>query len=170
MLNRRIKEFNESSTNVINLSSKNISKLQMYVLELGHGFVPTPTNKQKEEEILILEGLRVTDRICKLDRKITASNDREESTEVSDTEAVQQQMSNTLDETFHGFSDSEHTFERPKNIPQFLKYSQPKEGQLNNPVTKKMQKEFDEFNNKLISRATKVKKNGSTSQRNFEMQ
>ena len=44
----------------------------MYVLELGHGFVPTPTNKQKEEEILILEGLRVTDRICKLDRKITA--------------------------------------------------------------------------------------------------
>ena len=49
-------------------------------------------------------------------------------------------------------------FQRPETIPQYLRYSQPKETQLSNNVMKKMQKEFDEFNSKLISRASKVKK------------
>ena len=110
----------------------------MCVLELGHGFVPTPTNKQKEEEILILGGLRLTNRICKLDRKITeALNDLENNKGERQIVDMQQQMSNTLiDESFHGFSDAEHKFERPKEIPKFLRYSRPKEGQLNNAADK----------------------------------
>ena len=60
--------------------------------------------------------------------------------------------------SFSGFSDSEHPFERTISIPQYLRSSQPKETHLSNTVMKMMQKEFDEFNNKLISRATKIKK------------
>ena len=40
---------------------------QVFALEMGSGFVPTPHNRQKEEETLILEGMRFVDRIGKLD-------------------------------------------------------------------------------------------------------
>ena len=140
-LNQRIKQMNEESMNVINLSSQTMTKLQKYVLELGHGFIPTPNNGQKEEEILILEGLRVTDRINKLDKAITEMNQRlttGDNSEQNDIEEMQSLFNDSV-ETFDGFPPEEETFVRQKELPKFLKFSQPKEGQLNNPITKKTQ-------------------------------
>ena len=68
-------EYSEKSL-AINLSSHALSMSEVFALELGYGFVPTPANKEREEEMLILEGLRFIDRIGKIDSKITyvASN------------------------------------------------------------------------------------------------
>jgi hypothetical protein len=79
-------------------------------------------------------------------------------TENNDINEMQNLFDGSLNESFNGFSDQEQPFIRPKGIPKFLRYSQPKEGQLSNTITKKIQKEFSEFNDKLVSRAMKVKK------------
>ena len=47
-------------------------------------------------------------------------------------------------------------FERPTYIPSFLRHTQPKERQLNHPITK----DFEEFNNKLIADVRKKKRKG----------
>ena len=64
-MKKELKRQTESGSNVINLSNHHLTKAQRYVLQLGHGFVPTPNFKDKEEELLVLEGFRVTDRIRK---------------------------------------------------------------------------------------------------------
>ena len=101
-LNRRIKLYNKEGTNVVNLSSQPLTKIQKYVLELGHGFVSTPNHKEKEEEILILEGLRVTDRILKLDKELTAQ--KQEINEINqndnELEEIQNFFNNSNNETF----------------------------------------------------------------------
>ena len=154
--NRRMKKFLKQQTdkgcNVINLSTHNLTKEQKYVLQLGHGFVPTPNHKDKEEELLILEGFRVTDRIHKLDARLIAKEQKEE----SEAQEMEDLFGDSTDFEFLGFSDDEEKpFERPTTIPHYLRYSQPKESQLNHPLTKKIHKDFEEFNNKIISNARK---------------
>ena len=147
--------------NVINLSSHNLDRVEKFVLELGHGFVPTPNNSQKEEEMLIVEGLRVTDRIRKLDYKLmNPSNEPDRNEGGFSRQELEEIFNNSNDETFHGFTPEEtpSPFIRPKNIPDFLRYSQPTEGTLQHPTTKKIQKEFDEFSNQLINKALKTKR------------
>ena len=144
-MNKELKRETDAGSNVINLSNHQLTKMQRYLLQLGHGFVVTPNNKDKEEELLILEGFRVTDRIRKLDWRWTAEEGKSKEEEEK-TRKELEEMFNSSSEEFSGFSDNEHLFERPKSIPQYLRYSQPKEGQLNHPLTKKIQKEFEEFN------------------------
>ena len=111
---------------VINLSSHPLDKVEKYVLGLGHGFVPTPNNSQKEEEVLILEGLRVTDRIRKLDKELmkdTIEPARQE--EGFTREELEEIFNNSTNESFHGFTEEEtpSRFARSKQIPQYLRYS-----------------------------------------------
>ena len=70
----KIKRYNIDIQNgdrsVINLSSHEMTMAEIFALHMGYGFIPTPTHQLKEEETLILEGLRFVDRIGKLDVKL----------------------------------------------------------------------------------------------------
>ena len=77
-MKKELKSQTDSASNVINLSNYKLTNTQRWVLQLGHGFAPTPNFKDKEEEMLILEGFRVTDRIRKLDAKLTAEEQKKE--------------------------------------------------------------------------------------------
>ena len=50
------------SRGVINLSSVKLTNDEIIALELGYGFVLSPNNSSKEEEILVLEAFRFLDR------------------------------------------------------------------------------------------------------------
>jgi hypothetical protein len=111
--------------------------------------------------MLIVEGLRVTDRIRKLDYQLmNPRNEPEQSEGGFSREELEEIFNNSNDESFHGFTPEEtpSPFTRPKHIPDFLRYSQPTEGTLQHPTTKKIQKEFDEFSNQLINKALKTKR------------
>ena len=56
------------SRNVFNLSSIDLPIIDLFSLEYGHGFVLSPRNKVKEEELLVLEGFRFLDRLGKADQ------------------------------------------------------------------------------------------------------
>ena len=56
------------SRNVFNLSSIDLPIIDLFSLECGHGFVLYPSNKVKEEELLVLEGFRFLDRLGKADQ------------------------------------------------------------------------------------------------------
>ena len=55
------------SRSVVNLSSIKLTPEELMALELGYGFVPSPNNSSKEEELLVLEGFRFVDRLGKAD-------------------------------------------------------------------------------------------------------
>ena len=65
------------TNSVLNLSSIALTPSQCAVLSLGSGFIPTPMNFQKEEEMLLLEGLRVIDRLGNVDLILKRENDKE---------------------------------------------------------------------------------------------
>ena len=110
---------------------------EIFALELGYGFVPTPSNPQKEEELLILEGMRFIDRIGRVDAKLR--------------EGVDTQVESTMEERIQTTQENGECFAKSKNVPINLQFSQPKEEQLQNPNTKLLKKEFDEFNTNLIN-------------------
>ena len=144
-MKKKFKSYNEDpkSRTVINLSSHQLSMAEIYVLEMGYGFIPTPNNKEKEEEFLILEGLRFVDRVGKIDSIIAANGGNDHSTEprgtVNDNASADGQT---------------NTFTRDKSTPKNLYYSQPKEPQLTQNVTKTLVKEFNELNSRLIDNVT----------------
>ena len=108
---------------------------------------------------MILEGLRVTDRIRKLDNELMKDNEQQTNNEPErenegyTREELEEIFNTSTDESFHRF-----TFTRSRQIPQYLRYSQPTEGTLQHPTTRKFQKEFDEFSNQLIEKALKTKR------------
>ena len=104
-----------------------------------------------------MEGFRVTDR--KLDWKLTNEEQNGNNEDVNELETL---FNSDKEEEFSGFTEAELSFQRPTDIPSFLRYSQPKEAQLNHPVTKKMQKDFDTFNNKLINNVKNKKRKTNT--------
>lgn len=140
-IRRKIRIYNEDINNgirtIINLSSYRLCMAEIFALELGYGFVPTPSNPQKEEELLILEGMRFIDRIGKVDAKLR--------------EGVDTQVESTMQERKQTTQENGECFARSKNVPINLQFSQPKEEQLQNPNTKLLKKEFDEFNTNLIN-------------------
>ena len=110
---------------------------------MGYGFIPTPNSKEKEEEFLILEGLRFVDRVGKIDRIIAANGGNDHFTEprgtVNDNASADRQT---------------NTFTRDKSTPKNLYYSQSKEPQLTQNVTKTLVKEFNGLNSRLIDNVT----------------
>ena len=101
---------------------------EVYALELGYGFVPTPNNKDKEEEFLILEGLRFLDRLGKVDSKISDNNN-----------TVPVRSNNT---TYNHITNEREAniFIRDKSLPMKLKFSQPKELKPSHTITKAVAK------------------------------
>ena len=128
---------------VINLSSHQLSITETIALQMGSGFVPTPNNCDKEEETLILEGLRFIDRIGKVDRKL---DDEKNGNEVASNATVSDGDYN-ISSSHHDVP--EELFERNTNIPTSLLISQPQEPKLSHNITKSLKKEFDELNNQL---------------------
>ena len=154
-IRKKIYNYNREQNNVINLSSQTLSMAQMFALGLGSGYVLTPTHADKEEETLILEGLRVIDKIGKIDSKITYEMNRDNNeveTNAIENFVIENFGDDELDETFHGFTNEEERFVRPTDIPNFLISSQPTERKMDQSVTKLLNKEFQEFNNGLIER------------------
>ena len=56
-------EITQKVGTVFNLSNTSLSMEEILVLQLGPGFIPTPSNKIREEELLVLEGLRFLDHL-----------------------------------------------------------------------------------------------------------
>ena len=133
---------------VINLSSHTLSMSEVCALELGYGFVPTPTNKEKEEEVLILEGLRFVDRVGKIDSKITKENSNPSDSDIINSVDARSLLSGRSVPV---------TFIRDKTIPKNLQFFQPKEPQPTQKITKMLIKEFGEFNSKLIDKVKSAK-------------
>ena len=105
---------NPESRTVFNLSSVELTIPEILVLELGYGFVPTPSNTNKEEEMLILEGFRFIDRLGKVDNS------------TNNTDVVSSGNNSTIDN---------NTFVRSTDIPQPLRFSQPSETNLSHNET-----------------------------------
>ena len=151
---KRIHNYNKEDKKVINLSRVTLSMAQIFALDLGYGYVFTPNYIDKEEEMLILEGFRVMDKIGKLDDKITKEMNRyneKERNEALNNYGNENFGNESLDESFHGFADNDN-FVRSTAVPKFLRFSQPVERKLNQPITKLVLKEFEEFNNGLIEK------------------
>ena len=170
----KIKRYNENITNgqrtVINLSSHDMSMAEIFALQLGYGFVPTPNHQQKEEETLILEGMRFIDRIGKLDVKLREEEQRNERTDEpnrnGENRIPNNNSGNNNNSNGNPSPDSNLTqtdqvptiFKRSKDVPYQLQFSNPKEEQLQNRHTKLLKKEFDEFNTNLINTFDRKKK------------
>ena len=142
---------------VINLSSTTLTPAQYLVLSLGSGFIPSSTNKEKEEEILMLEGLRVIDRIGTLDSILQRDNQKENvvnrDTMIIDSN-IDPQPSAANHDSFANYTE----FTRDRSIPKGLKIHQPQERILSQGITKLMKKEFLDENNRLINLVRSKKK------------
>ena len=142
-MKKLFKSYNEHPENnaIINLSTHKLSMAEVYVLELGYGFIPTPNDKNKAEEFLILEGLRFLDQLGKVDN-IMNNNDTSVNRPNASTD-------NQISE------DQEFgTFIRNKSLPLKLKFSQQKEPQPSQNITKIVMKEFSDLNDRLINKVT----------------
>ena len=106
---------------------------------------------------MILEGLRVSNRIGVLDAKLTAELERRNNNpsttpEVSTTDSTSSNSSTVNDSNHSDPSEPiNELFERSKNVPFSLKYFQSNERNLRQGVTKQLQKEFDDENQRLIN-------------------
>ena len=149
--------FRSAADAVINLSNTTLTSSQRMLLALGSGFIPSSTNRTKEEEILILEGLRVLSRIGNVDSLLTNSNDQD-NTAIADNPTTMDDTNtaNSSDQTNAAFATNE--FERSKKVPYGLKISQPKDKPLSHSATKLMKKEFENENQKLINLVRSEKK------------
>lgn len=143
----KVRKFNKllktiGTDSVLNLSSVIISPTQLAVLSLGSGFIPTSMNPDKEEEILLLEGLRVIDRIGNLDTILKAESETGNSPANARTEnqavpinfvsenTTNQESANQEREFF----ENEQTFSRCKGIPSSLRIHQPQDRTLSQPA------------------------------------
>ena len=86
------------------------------------GFIPTPSNHKKEKDILILENFRATNLICDLDENLS-----ELSGDDDNIFPMNKQSSNI-----------QGNFIRQRSIPHNLEYSQPRERDVHNRVTKQL--------------------------------
>ena len=148
-MKKKIKYFSEhpERSSIINLSSHKLSMVEVYALELGYGFIPTLNDKDKEEEFLILEGLRFLDQLGKVDFSMNENNGVNSLNTPTDNHTTNEQES--------------ATFIRNRSLSSKLKFSQPKEPQPSHNITKIVIKEFNELNDRLIDKVTSggIKKN-----------
>ena len=137
---------------VINLSNTAITSSQKMLQLLGSGFIPTNSSRTKEEEMLVLEGLRVTSRIGDLDYKLTKELEDENNSNNNSSIDNNNSRSNLVSSsgptgdsttTASSSTESDDKFVRSKAVPYNLRYFQPKERTLRQGVTKLLQKEFD---------------------------
>ena len=167
----KIKRYNDNVENgirtVINLSSYDMPMAEIFALELGYGFVPTPAKIQAEEDLLILEGLRFVDRIGKLDVKLRAELQQQQNSQTSSQDGRTTEPEEPREQQQHQpqqpivtdplETDATH-FVRSKEVPHSLQFSNPKEELLQIRDTKLLKKEFDEFNINLINKFREKKK------------
>ena len=148
---------------VLNLSSVVLSPAQSAVLSLGSGFIPSSTNRDKEEEILLLEGLRVIDRIGNLDMILKNENENEHRSN-NTTNEIQTPKMNFVEEstvvTSKEFYETDQKFSRCQGIPSSLRIHQPQERTLSQPITKLIKKKFDEQNSKLLNKVRSKNRRG----------
>ena len=153
--NEKLNRFTDhpESRNVVNLSSIELSQEELFALELGHGFVVSPNNPLKEEEILLLEGFRFLDRLEKANyilSKLKHCENNLEQTVIPDTAICDTAIDSEL-------------FHRNNFVPYKLQFSQPKEPTLMTKEAKMVKAEFDELNGRLIDncklKSTKIKFN-----------
>ena len=142
---------NPEDKTVYNLSSTDITMPEMFALEYGHKFVPTSNNPMKEEEMLLLEGLRFIDRIGKVDAALSKRDD-ENSLLNPKPDGV------PLIDFDQNINSQPALFERNKSVPFSLQFGQPKEVDLSNNESKVIKKEFEELNNKLLTTVREKKK------------
>ena len=155
LIKKKIKAYNDKpeQRTVVNLSSIKLSMSEIIALELGDGFVLTPNNHDKEEEMLVLEGMRFVDRIGKADARIEQENNQTKN-EDETNKISKHQNKNLVDvesSAASNISTNGDTFSRSSAIPVCLQYSQPKERNLTQNVTKVLKKEFDQLNSNIIS-------------------
>ena len=129
---------------VINLSSITLNMDELYVLELGHGFVPSLNNETKEEETLLLERVRFIDRLGKADKRLADQKEQKDENNLDINQAANpsQSMNPPVKE--------DELFQKIGLIPQRLKFSTVHDPKLILDESKMIKKEFDEFNNKII--------------------
>lgn len=141
---------NDGIDSVINLSSSNITYHQKMLLSLGCGFIPSSKNKNKEEEILILEGFRVINRIGDLDERLSNLSDN---TSINNDNKDNNNKNESFSQIASQIAQNEDVeeFIRDKTIPYCLRYFQPRERDLRHGVTKQLKKEFEEMNQKCIN-------------------
>ena len=155
---KRLKEFSENpdQRTVVNLSSTDIPLGDLFALEIGHGFVPTPNNKFKEEGTLILEGFRFMDRIGVADSQLSRENRNINRNRESNTSAQVPVSPAVIIAT----RNDEHVeqFVRDSSVAFKLKSYQPKEMDLSSAATKLVKKEFEELNTVTIN-SLKMKTN-----------
>ena len=130
------------SRGVINLSSVELTSDEVVALELGYGFVPTPNNSSKEEELLVLEGFRFLDRLGKADQYL-ADMRRE-------VDSTQYEVLDSIDGDYSVLHTAPDTFKRNEAVPSKLRFSQLNEPQLICGETKLIKSEFDDLNKNLI--------------------
>ena len=167
----KMRKFNKllrtiGTDSVLNLSSVVLTPAQSAVLSLGSGFKPSSTNSDKEEEILLLEGLRIIDRIGNLDTLLKNENENgNRSNNVNNEEPTPERVVEESPVAANiEFFETDKKFSRCQGIPSSLRIHQPQERTLSQPITKLIKKKFDEQNSKLLSKVrskNKQEKNDS---------
>ena len=160
-LNTLMKEATENNNSVINLSSLDLTLAQMYALQLGHGFIPTPNNRVVEET-LILEGFRVLNNIGIADKQLDERDNKPATATVETDNGVEEILelfNSSSENSFSGFNDDEIAFNRSKKVPSSLRFSNPSEQSLSQRTTKLLKKEFENFNKSLITKSKQKVKN-----------
>ena len=155
----KIRKFNRllktiGTDSILNLSSIPLTPSQNAVLSLGSGFIPASTNSEKEEEIILLESLRVIDRLGKLDETLKnelGGNREDDTISNKDENYKSTDIHSNFQQT--DFFESSGIYSRSRDIPSSLKIHQPQERTLSQPITKLIKKKFDEHNSKLLNLA-----------------
>ena len=157
----KVRKFNRllkliGTDSVLNISSTTITPAQCAILSLGSGFIPTSMHTAKEEEILLLESLRVIDRIGNLDILLKKENDSRKDSSHGNDQSKDKTVSTPppREDTslYHNeFFENQQTFSRSRDIPSSLRIHQPQERSLSQPITKLFKKKFDEINSKLLN-------------------
>ena len=150
-LNRQFqKKLNDFKNNpekrtVINLSSVDIPIQDLFALEIGHGFVLSPNNVSREEELLILEGFRFIDRLGKADKaqRSNMNNDSNSESRNPTVSPSNSSASNTVSSQNNSTVTNDNNvryFERGTSVPQKLHSYQPLEVDLKLAETKFIKK------------------------------